>query len=120
MFNMVLITIGSNNDQKYHDNIDDINDNKYVDNSNDEYDVDNNAYDDKSYHDDDYDDDDDEYLDHDANTNTPPLPGLHPGLVLDFSQLYLGAQSSGSHVAVEFLKQRGDCQDVQVGQNEEM
>ena len=62
--------------------------------------------------------DDDEYLDHDANT--PLCPGLHPGLVLDFSQLYLGAQSSGSHVAVEFLKQRGDCQDVQVGQNEEM
>lgn len=38
--------------------------------------------------------------------------GVHPDLIMDFNTLYLGAQSSGSHVAVEYLKQSQDCSSV--------
>ena len=29
--------------------------------------------------------------------------GIHPGLEMDFDTMFLGAQSSGSHVAVNYL-----------------
>ena len=40
--------------------------------------------------------------------------GVNPGIVMDFDNLILGAQSSGSHVAVNFLKLREaqDCSDI--------
>ena len=38
--------------------------------------------------------------------------GIHQDLIMDFDSLYLGAQSSGSHVAVEYLKQSQDCSSV--------
>merc|ERR1711970_225650 len=38
--------------------------------------------------------------------------GLEENLIMDFDSLYLGGQSSGSHVAVEFLKQSEDCSSV--------
>jgi hypothetical protein len=34
---------------------------------------------------------------------------LHPEMKVDATQLYLSAHSSGSHVAVEFIKQSRDC-----------
>ena len=42
------------------------------------------------------------------------LQDLHPSLTLDMTSLYLAAHSSGSHVAVEFLKMGGHCSDVKV------
>ena len=49
------------------------------------------------------------------NFNTQDMKtsmGIHPALWMDFDSLYLGAQSSGSHVAVEWLKQSHDCSSV--------
>lgn len=42
--------------------------------------------------------------------NSGSLSGsLHPQMKVDATQLYLSAHSSGSHVAVEFIKQSHDC-----------
>jgi len=38
--------------------------------------------------------------------------GIAEGVVIDFDTLYLGAQSSGSHVAVNYLALGGDCSNV--------
>ena len=38
--------------------------------------------------------------------------GIADGVVIDFDTLYLGAQSSGSHVAVNYLALGGDCTNV--------
>ena len=49
---------------------------------------------------------------HFDSQDTRTAHGVHQDLVMDFSSLYLGAQSSGAHVAVEYLKQSGDCSSV--------
>jgi len=38
--------------------------------------------------------------------------GIPDGVVIDFDYLFLGAQSSGSHVAVNYLALNGDCSNV--------
>ena len=35
--------------------------------------------------------------------SSAPNYGIQPGLVIDFDTMFLGAQSSGSHVAVNYL-----------------
>ena len=35
--------------------------------------------------------------------------GMNEDLVMDFTNIYFGAQSSGSHVAVQYIKQSQDC-----------
>ena len=38
--------------------------------------------------------------------------GIHPDMTFDFDSIYLGAQSSGAHVAVEYLKISKDCTPI--------
>ena len=38
--------------------------------------------------------------------------GIPDGVVIDFNNIYLGAQSSGSHVAVNYLALNGGCNEV--------
>jgi len=38
--------------------------------------------------------------------------GIHPEMMFDFDSIYLGAQSSGAHVAVEYLKISTDCTPI--------
>jgi len=49
---------------------------------------------------------------HFTDENFKTSIGVNQDLVMDFNTVFLGAQSSGSHVAVEYIKQSLDCSSV--------